>query len=117
MSAGIELCKPIALGDMERAPEFPVCMFGLRLASRYNLEHPLDFDTLVYFPGNDRHGIWSGKQLMTVVAPTYCPGYPELSTGAMPTALVPADPNQSGPKKVSNPSPPQRGSETRRQGA
>ena len=64
------------LGDMERAPEFPLCMFGLRYASQYNLEHPLDFDTLVYFPGNERHGIWSAKQLMTVVPPTYCPGTP-----------------------------------------
>ncbi len=50
MSAGIELSKPIRVGDMERAPEFPACMFGLRLASRYTLEHPLTFDTRSLLP-------------------------------------------------------------------
>ena len=117
MSAGIELSKPIRVGDMERAPEFPACMFGLRLASRYTLEHPLTFDTEVYFPGNERHGIWSAKQLMTVVAPTYSPGYPEISTGVMPTALVPPDSNQPHPKKVSNTTPvPPQGGESQRKG-
>lgn len=108
-AAGIELCRPIALGDMERAPEFPLCMYGLRLASRYILEQPLDFDTMVYFPGNERHGIWSAKQLMTIVPPTYCPGYPELSTGALPTPVVPSESGQARPVKVSNPSPLQQG--------
>ncbi len=117
-AAGIELCKPIQLGDMERAAEFPMCMFGLRLASKYTLPHPLEFDTLVYFPGNDRHGIWSARQLITVVPPTYAPGYPELSNGVMPKALVPSEPNQRRTEKVSNPSPPpHQGSEARRQGA
>ena len=37
-AAGIELSKPIRLGDMERAPEFPLCMYGLRLASQFTLE-------------------------------------------------------------------------------
>ncbi len=101
MSAGIELSKPIAVGDMERAPEFPVCMFGLRLASRYALEHPLDFDRQVYFPGNERHGIWSAKQLMTVVPPTYSPGYPDLSTGQLPPIQGPTEPGSTRPKKVS----------------
>jgi hypothetical protein len=101
MSAGIELSKPIAVGDMERAPEFPVCMFGLRLASRYTFEHPLDFDTQVYFPGNERHGIWSAKQLLTVVPPTYSPGYPELSTGEPPPVQGPSEPGSTRTKKVS----------------
>lgn len=116
-SAGIELCKPIALGDMERAPEFPLCMYGLRFASRKVLEHPLDFDTMVYFPGNDRHGIWSAKQLMTVVPPTYCPGYPTLSTGSLPTVLVPPNdtPDEPRPRKVSNTGPTR--AESRRRGA
>lgn len=117
LSAGIELCKPIQLGDMERAPEFPVCMYGLRLASQYNLEHPLDFDKLVYFPGNDRHGIWSARQLMTVVPPTYCPGYPELSTGALPQAFVVPDDNAGRAVKVSNPAPAQPVGASRRPGA
>ena len=117
-AAGIELCKPIQLGDMERAAEFPLCMFGLRAASRRNLEHPLDFDSLVYFPGNDRHGIWSARQLMTVVAPTYSPGYPELSNGVMPKSLVPSEPGERRTEKVSNPSqPPHQGHAVRHQGA
>jgi hypothetical protein len=78
-AAGFELSKPIRLGDMERASEFPLCMFGLRIASQYALEHPLTFDQLVYFPGNERHGIWSAKQLVTVVQPTFAPGHPEVS--------------------------------------
>lgn len=105
MSAGIELSKPIAVGDMERAPEFPACMFGLRLASRYSLEHPLDFDKQVYFPGNERHGIWSAKQLLTVIPPTYAPGYPELSTGVLPSIPGPAKPGSTRPVKVSTSAP------------
>ncbi len=89
MAAGIELSKPIRLGDMERAAEFPASMFGVNLASRYMLDHPLTFEMLVYFSGNERHGIWSAKQLMTVVPPTYAPGYPELSNGVMPMVRVP----------------------------
>jgi hypothetical protein len=117
-AAGVELCKPIRLGDMERASEFPLCMFGLRLASRYTLDHPLEFDTLAYFAGNDRHGIWSARQLMTVVPPTYSPGYPELSNGVEPRVLVPPDSQQPRPRRVSNPTPPQhQGNEARRQGA
>ena len=71
MASGVELSKPIRLGDMERAVEFPVCMFSMMLVSHYMLENALTFDTLAYFPGNERHGIWSAKQLMTVVPPTY----------------------------------------------
>ena len=100
MAAGIELSKPIRLGDMERAAEFPACMFALKFASRYTLDHPLTFDSLVYFPGNERHGIWSAKQLMTVVPPTYAPGYPELSTGVMPTVHVPAESREPRPEKM-----------------
>jgi hypothetical protein len=88
--ADINLSKPIRLGDMERADEFPVCMFGLMVFSRFMLEHPLTFEQLVYFPGNDRYGIWSAKELLTIVPATYAPGYPGLSTGVMPTVRVAA---------------------------
>jgi hypothetical protein len=99
-SAGLELSKPIRLGDMERAPEFPVCMFGIQYASNYMLEEPLTFNSLVYFPGNERHGIWSARQLMTIIPPTYAPGYPDMSD-ALPTVQVPADPDEPRSKKVS----------------
>lgn len=85
-SAGLTLSQPIRLGDMERASEFPLQMFGLRFGSRYALEHPLTFDDLVFFPGNERHGIWSAPQLITVVPPTFAPGYPYESEA---TTLAP----------------------------
>jgi hypothetical protein len=83
-SAGIKLSDPIRLGDMERASEYPVCMFGLRAASKYVLDKPLTFDDLVFFPGNERHGIWSARQLMTVIPPTFAPGLPEFGFVGVP---------------------------------
>ena len=78
-AAGLKLSDPVRLGDMERATEFPLPLLVLAFASRYQLKRPLTPDSLVYFPGNDRHGIWSAKQLMTVVPPTWAPGYPNMS--------------------------------------
>jgi hypothetical protein len=101
-AAGIELSQPIHLGDMERASEFPLQMFGLRFASKYVSEHPVTFDSLVYFPGNERHGIWSARQLMTVVPPTFAPGYPDQSESAA-NARVTVSPAQAGAEKVSTP--------------
>ena len=101
-SAGIELSKPIRLGDMERASEFPLQMFGIRFASKYALERPLTFDQLVYFPGNENHGIWAARQLMTVVPPTFAPGHPDYSAAA-PNAGAPRDPRSPSAKKVSSP--------------
>jgi hypothetical protein len=101
-SAGIELCKPIRLGDMERAPEFPLQMWGLRFASRYALERPLTFEQYVYFPGNDRHGIWSAKQLMTVVPATFAPGHPDY-VWSTPNGPSPGNGRTPSAKKVSAP--------------
>jgi hypothetical protein len=101
-SAGIELSKPIRLGDMERASQFPLQMWGLRFASKYALEQPLTFEQLVYFPGNERHGIWSAKQLMTVVPATFAPGHPDYVWSA-PNRQAPSDPQSSSAKKVSAP--------------
>lgn len=101
-SAGIELSKPIRLGDMERASEFPVQMFGLRFASKYALERPLSFDQFVFFPGNEKHGIWSARQLMTVVPPTYAPGHPDYST-AVTNGRSSRESGASSAKKISSP--------------
>jgi hypothetical protein len=103
-SAGIELSKPIRLGDMERAPEFPLQMFGLRFASRYALERPLTFDQLVYFPGNENHGIWSARQLMTVVPATYAPGHPDFSASVSKERVL-RETGTPSAKKVSSPGP------------
>jgi hypothetical protein len=101
-SAGIELSKPIRLGDMERAPEFPLQMFGLRFASKYALERPLSFDQLVYFPGNENHGIWSARQLMTVVPVTYAPGHPDYSASVSKERAA-RETGTPSPKKISSP--------------
>jgi len=82
--AGLPLSEPVKLGDMERATEFPVCMMGLSLASHYVLERPLTLETQVYFPGNERHGIWSAPQLEIVVPPTYKPGDPLMRDEGLP---------------------------------
>ena len=113
-SAGIELSKPIRLGDMERASEFPLQMFGLRFASKYALEHPLTFDQLVYFPGNENHGIWSARQLMTVVPATYAPGHPDYSASVSKERAA----HESGTpstKKVSSPGPVREGAAAKSQ--
>jgi hypothetical protein len=114
-AAGIKLSDPIRLGDMERAPEFPLCMYGLKAASQYTLKHPLTFETRVFFPGNERHGIWSAKQLMTVVPPTYAPGYPDAS-GEGPTVQLPPAGAERRPKKISTPSPDRQATPVRRSG-
>ena len=101
-SAGIELSQPIRLGDMERASDFPLQMFGIRFASKYVLEHPLTFDQLVYFPGNERHGIWSATQLMTVVPATFAPGHPDY-VGRVPAARTPREGSSTPSQKVSAP--------------
>ena len=113
-SAGIELSKPIRLGDMERASEFPLQMFGIRFASKYALERPLTFDQLVYFPGNDNHGIWSARQLMTVVPPTYAPGHPDFNDYINKESFEHAS-NSPPARKVSSPSPPDAAKAVRRQ--
>jgi Permuted papain-like amidase enzyme, YaeF/YiiX, C92 family len=103
-AAGLKLSDPVRLGDMERATEFPLPLMGLAFASRYQLKHPLTTDSLVYFPGNERHGIWSAKQLVAVVPPTWAPGYPSMSEkvsagpGAPDTKKKPAE-----AKKVASP--------------
>ena len=111
-SAGIELSRPIRLGDMERASEFPFQMFGLRFASRYALDRPLSFDQLVFFPGNDNHGIWSARQLMTVVPPTYAPGHPDYNT-AVTNGTSPRESGAPSAKKISSPGTTNRGAAAR----
>jgi hypothetical protein len=69
-AAGIALSEPIALGDMERATEFPISMLGLRYASEFVIDRPLSFQGRVYFPGNDHHGVWGSPFLITVFPAT-----------------------------------------------
>jgi hypothetical protein len=62
-SAGLTLSEPVRLGEMENAAEFPICMFCFSIFTKLRLDQP------VFFPGNERHGIWSSPLLETVYAP------------------------------------------------
>ena len=59
-------------------------MFLLQFVSRFTLDHPLSFEQPVFFPGNERHGIWSCRQLVVVVPPTFKPGYPYMADHGLP---------------------------------
>ena len=72
-AAGLPLSEPVRLGDMERAWRFPVQIVILQYVSRWVLRHPLSLEQPVYFPGNERHGIWSSPKLMLIYPPTIAP--------------------------------------------
>lgn len=78
---GLPLADPLKLGDMENIARFPLCVMGFLQVSHLNLEQ------LVFFPGNDRHGIWSSPHLTTVYAPPPTP--PRPVTTATPAAGAP----------------------------
>jgi hypothetical protein len=102
-AAGLKLSDPVRLGDMERVTEFTLPLMALAIASRYQLEHPLTPDSLVFFPGNERHGIWSAKQLMTVIPPTWAPGYPDMNGKDVAARRVAPANKAAETKKVSTP--------------
>jgi hypothetical protein len=77
---GLPLADPVKLGDMENITKYPICVMGFLQASNLNLEQE------VYFPGNERHGIWSSPHLMTVYAPP--PTTPSVATARTATAAV-----------------------------
>lgn len=83
-SAGLPLSEPVRLGDMEKATEKPIPMFVIMYMSKFFLDRPLSFEHPVYFPGNEKHGIWSSPKLETVVPPIFAPGYPGLDRGVLP---------------------------------
>jgi hypothetical protein len=62
-STGLTLSQPVRLGEMENAALFPINMFGFSTLTSLRLDMP------VFFPGNERHGIWSSPLLDTVYAP------------------------------------------------
>lgn len=89
--AGLKLSDPIKLGDMERATEFPLPIMGIATASRYVLNDPLTLEKEVFFPGNERHGIWSSPKLEVVVPPTFTPGYPYMADHGVPQVAASAN--------------------------
>lgn len=58
--SGLVLSEPILLADMENINQFPLCVLGFSSLTTLKL------DQAVYFPGNERHGIWSSPLLETV---------------------------------------------------
>ncbi len=58
--AGLVLSEPVILADMENINQFPLCVLGFSSLTSLKL------DQAVFFPGNDRHGIWSSPLLETV---------------------------------------------------
>ena len=59
-ASGLILSQPVRIGDMENATRYPVSIFLFHRLSNLTL------DQAVYFPGNDRHGIWSSPDLVTI---------------------------------------------------
>jgi Permuted papain-like amidase enzyme, YaeF/YiiX, C92 family len=62
-TAGVPLSESVRLGAMEHAAEFPICMFAFEHLTSLRLDQP------VYFPGNERHGVWSSPSLVAVWPP------------------------------------------------
>ena len=58
--AGLVLSEPVVLADMENINQFPLCVLGFTSLTSLKL------DQAVFFPGNERHGIWSSPYLETV---------------------------------------------------
>jgi hypothetical protein len=95
-SSGLPLSEPVRLGDMENVTRYPICIFVFLKLSNLTL------DQSVFFPGNERHGIWSSRSLVTV----YPSGPPTASSSAR--SQVGAKPAENGTKTAaragSNPS-------------
>ncbi len=79
-SAGMKLSEPVRIRDMERASEFPICFFMVRQLSTLTL------DQQIFFPGNERHGIWSSPLLEQVYPPV--PAAPRPSPSPAPTSAT-----------------------------
>ena len=103
--AGLTLSEPILLADMERINEFPLCVMGFTTFTSLKL------DQQVFFPGNERHGIWSSPLLETVCqSPMPEPGHvgvphpPKVvaaaTASANPPSTSPANPPQPGGSSV-----------------
>jgi hypothetical protein len=96
---GLPLAEPVRLGDMENITRFPICVMAFLKISNLQLDQP------VFFPGNERHGIWSSAHLMTVYAPPATPAKPKgaRSTAVTVTARQPtADPAQAHAARRAN---------------
>jgi len=90
--SGLTLSQPVLLADMENIEQFPLCVLGFTSLTSLSLDKP------VFFPGNERHGIWSSPLLETIYPPP-------PAQAARPAAAQPKPkPNAgAGPKPASTP--------------
>jgi len=98
--AGVALSEPVVLADMENISQFPLCVLGITSLSTLKL------DQAVFFPGNDRHGIWASPYLETVYSePVVRSARPPK---AKPPALnPPARPSPAASAGTARPAAPQ----------
>ena len=88
--AGLVLSEPVVLADMENINQFPLCVLGFTSLTTLKL------DQAVFFPGNERHGIWSSPYLETVF---------EWKPPAKAKAAQPASKEQEKGQKAAAPRP------------
>lgn len=88
--AGLKLSDPVRLADMENINQFPICVFGFTSLTSLTL------DQAVFFPGNERHGIWGSPLLEQV--------YPPVPRAARPRPPA-AKPGEPRPKSVARGNP------------
>lgn len=89
--AGLVLSEPILLADMENINQFPLCVLGFTSLTTLKL------DQAVFFPGNERHGIWSSPLLEVV----YEMKPPVKAARPTPPAADPKDPKPTAPRPKS----------------
>jgi len=77
-ASGLPLAEPVRLGEMENVTKYPIAVFMFLQFSHLTL------DQAVFFPGNDRHGIWSSPSLVTIY-PTTPPASSVGQPGRKPT--------------------------------
>jgi hypothetical protein len=68
-SEGLVLSSPVKMRDMENFYRYPIRIMIIRACSRLALGHVLSLDQAAWFPGNERHGIWSSQYLVTIFPP------------------------------------------------
>ena len=87
--AGLILSEPVILADMENINQFPLCVLGFTSLTSLKL------DQAVFFPGNDRHGIWASPLLETVFQTQ------PAARAARPSAPAAKDPKSVAPRPKS----------------
>ena len=90
--AGLTLSEPVLLADMENINQFPICVLAFTSLTSLKLDQP------VFFPGNERHGIWSSALLETVYQ---SPVQNTRTTTAAPVPPVEKDQKPAAPKPKS----------------